>query len=301
MLGMALRDQIDKSKYDVYYPSHSEVDLLSLSQINHFFANTLPDKVIHLATYSGNIQFNQLYPVETFYRTTQIGLNVLKCCADYGVKKVLSVISSCAIADLGDKELEEADLWKGRPNKSIESHGLAKRNLHAFSMQIHNQCHTDCVCAIVNNSFGPYDSFSPEKTKVVGAFIKKFVEAKEKNAPSVTNWGSGIAKRELIYSKDASKLLLMALEKYNDSELPINIGTPNEVTIRELSNVISDVVGYTGEVIWDTTKGDGQLRKKLNLNRMNSILLDKPFQYTDFREAISETINWYKGNPQWQK
>lgn len=302
MLAKAVIDNVDKNRYNLIYPTHEQTDLLSLEQTRQLFTNVLPDKVIHLATYSGNIQFNQMYPVETFYRTTQIGLNVLKCCADFATKKVLSILSSCAIADLGDKELEESDLWQGRPNKSIESHGFAKRNLHAFSMQIHKQCHTKAVCAIVNNCFGPYDSFSPEKTKVVGAFIKKFVDAKEKNLPSVINWGTGIAKRELIYSQDAAKLILLALDKYDDSENPINIGTPNEITIKELSNTISKIVNYNGEVIWDTTKGDGQLRKKLDLTRMNSILLDnKSFQYTNFKLAMSETVNWYMENPTWPK
>jgi len=282
---------------NIFGTSHDKVDLLCPTQTKMLFKWAEPDYVVHLATYSGNGQFNQKYPFDTYWRTTQMALNVFEAARLCKVKKILSVLSSCSVADKGDVELTENDLHNGMPNQSIESHGFAKRNLHAISRCIFKQHGIPAVCCIVNNSFGPRDSFQPEKTKVVGALIKKFVDAKINGANSVINWGTGIAKRELIYSKDAAKLILMALANYNDSLTPINIGHPQEFSIRELSEMIKEIVGFDGHIVWDHSFSDGQLRKKLDLTRMNSELLSStPFEYTDMKTAMKETIDWYSEN-----
>jgi len=298
MLAVSLVDELTREpSNEVYTVYHKTCDLLSIEQTREKFLQVKPDIVIHLATYSGSAQFNVKFPIDTFYRTTLIGLNVLKVCSEIKPKKVLSILSSCAIADKGDVELKETDLWNGLPCENIESHGFAKRNLHAFSRQLYKQCGIDAVCCIVNNSFGPRDAFSLEKGKVISNLIKRFIEAKEKNMATVTLWGTGKPLREFIYCKDVAKLLMLALERHNDSITPLNIGSPNEISIKELAETIKLVVEYEGELLWDTSKGDGQMRKKLDLTRMNKVLLDNgPFNYTTFQDSLAETVKWYLEN-----
>lgn len=296
MLGLSTLHTEALEKYDkfVHLCPKEQTNLLKLEDVESLFESFRPTHVIHLATYSGNLQFNQKYPADTFYNTVQMGLNVLTAAKKYKVKKILSVLSSCAIADRGEEELQEDDLHKGPPNSSIESHGYAKRVLDIYSRQLNKQYGLNAVCAIVNNSFGPYDSFSPEKTKVIGAMIKRFVDAKDKGLEFVECWGSGIAKREFIYCDDVAKFLLLALEKYNDSSKPINIGSPDEISIKELAETTAKLVGYEGEIRWLKEKGDGQLRKKLDLTRMNEVFGE--CKYTKFEDGLKKTIEWYLKN-----
>lgn len=302
MIGRSLTPILQDAGFNILLCSHKICDLTNSQDTYNIFESFGPDYVIHLATYSGNIQFNQKYPADTFHNTSMMALNVLRASQKCKVQKVLSIISSCAIGEK-DSELLEWDLHEGPPNPSIESHGYAKRILDIYSRQLAKQYELNAVTAIVNNSFGQYDSFSPEKTKVIGAFIKKYVDAKEQNLPFVENWGTGKALREFIYCKDVAQLLLRVLYKYNDTTLPINIGHPDEISIKELAEKISKLVGYSGETRWLPEKGDGQLRKKLYIRRMErEILDDKQFDYTPFDLALSETIEWYlKNRKEWKK
>jgi GDP-L-fucose synthase len=293
MLGAATRFALMDRGAIVCSCSHKHVDLLDFDRTYTYFYHSKPDYIIHLATYSGNISFNKKYPADTFYKTAQIGLNVLTAAKELKVQKVVSILSSCAIADQGKDELYESDLWKGQPNSSIESHGFAKRNLDAYSRQLYHQHGLNYVCCILNNSFGPKDHFDLEKTKVVGALIKRFVDAKKANLPNVECWGTGSPLREFIYSYDAGEGIVQVLEKYNDSLEPINITADNEISIKDLTELIVDIVGYKGEVTWDITKGDGQMRKKLNTDKMNQYI---KINYTPMRQALEHTIKWYIKN-----
>jgi len=302
MLGHAIKrelmiprdeDRLKRHQTTVYNTSHTHVDLTKYEACRNWFYHAQPDYVIHLATYSGNVQFNQTYPADTFFNTSQMALNVLRACQEYKVKKVVSVLSSCAIADLGDVPLKESDLWAGPPNKSIESHGFAKRVLDAYSRQLNKQYGLNAVCCILNNSFGPYDSTDLKKTKVVGALIKKFIEAKRNHRQTVECWGSGKPLREFVYCEDAAEGILQVLERYDDPNEPINITSDVEISIKDLTELIADVVGYKGEITWDTSKTDGQMRKKLDSTKMKKYL---DFQITPMRDALVATVDWYERN-----
>jgi len=247
------------------------------------------DYVINLLTFSGNVAFNQKYPADTFYRTSAMGLNLLRTCNMLEIPKVVSILSSCAISDCGDKILDEYDLHMGPPHPSIESHGYAKRILDIYSRQIRYQYGSNYVTCILQNLFGPKDSTDLSKTKVVMSLIKKYWDAKLNNLPEVINWGTGIAKRELLYVKDAAEGVIQVLEKYNEPT-PINISSDFEITIKELAERISNKVEYTGQTVWDASKGEGQLRKKLSTDKMKQYL---DIKFTDFDQGLSETINWY--------
>ncbi len=291
MIGRPVVRILRERGYDVLGLTHGMCDLLKWQETINRFNNFKPDSVIHLATYSGNLQFNMKYPADTFHMTTQIGLNVLQATLECGAKDVLSIMSSCAVADRGEDVLKEADLWNGRPNKSIESHGFAKRMLDAFSHQLYLQHGLKAKTCILTNCYGPFDSFSIEKTKVVGALIKRFTLAAQDNAENVLCWGSGKPLRELMYSPDAAECIIQCLEKYDNFDLPLNIGSDQEVSIKELSEIIAGLCDYKGEILWDLTKTDGQLRKKLETSRMKEYITH---EMTPLASGLLQTINWYR-------
>jgi GDP-L-fucose synthase len=291
MIGRPVCRLLRERNYEVHGLTHEECDLLDVQLTKNIFNNIKPDGVIHLATYSGNLQFNSKYPADTFYKTSQIALNVLQSTLECGAKDVLSIMSSCAIADIGKDELKETDLWAGMPNHSIESHGFAKRMLDAFSRQLYTQHGLRAKTCILTNCYGPYDSFSIEKTKVVGALIKRFTLAKQEQSENVLCWGSGRPLRELMYAPDAAEAIIQCFENYHNYSLPLNIGSDQEVSIKDLSQMIASMCGYEGEILWDLTKTDGQLRKKLDTSRMKSFI---NMEMTSLLSGLAQTISWYK-------
>ena len=282
--------------------THEECNLLNIEQVRTRFAISRPDFVYHLATYSGNIDFNRKYPADTFYKTTQMALNVLNIANTFKVKKVVNLLSSCCLTDKGDSVLNEEDMWNGLPNPTIECHGLAKRILHAYSRQLYRQHGFISICAIANNSFGPFDGFSVEKTKVIGGLIKKFVEAKEKQLDEVVCWGDGSPKRSFVYSKDLVKLLNVVMFLYNNPLEPINLPQSIEISIKELAEKIKACVGFEGNIVWDTNKPNGQMRKHLDCFKFNQLANDIVIKFTNFDSALQETVDWYlKNKDTWTK
>lgn len=299
--------EIIKSLYtlgysDVYGVFHDECDLLDFHQVYATFSAYRPNLVVHAAGYNGGILWNKRYPATIFYKTAQMGLNVLEISRRFNVEKVLSIISSCSYPD-GVEEMKEGSLWDGPANPTVECHAYAKRLLDAFSRQISHQYETKCVSVVLNNSYGPYDNFHPEKTKVVGALIKKFIDARDQNLEEVTCWGTGAPLRELTYSVDAGRMIAQALFLHDNCRTVLNIGSDEEISIKDLAELISTIVGYKGRILWDTSKLDGQYRKKLDVTTAKKLLGDK-FIITPIKQAIKETVDWYekhKGYPTLQK
>lgn len=294
MMGRAICTQLKMAGHKLDPVPHGECDLMQESQVVSRFEEFRPDYVIHAAGYNGGIAWNQKYPEKIFRRTVRMGLNVLESCSLFDVKRTVSIISSCAYPDLGEKPLQESDFWNGLPNPSVECHGLAKRMLHAYSRQLNKQGSCgEYLCAVVNNSYGPWDSFHPLKTKVVAALIKKFVEAKENSLPQVHCWGTGAPLREFIYAEDAAAGIIVALGSWDMERGDIVNITGHETSIKGLTEMIAELVGYEGEVIWDTDKPDGQMRKSLDATEINKL----SFQvYYSLKAGLQKTIDWYVEN-----
>lgn len=276
----------------VFPVSHKSNDLLNYNDVFHLFDSVRPHYVIHCAGYNGNIDFNKRYPVNIYGQTMQMALNVFNVATKFNVKKIVSLISSCAYPDLGNQALKEKDFWNGEPNRSVDAHGFAKRGILEFGRQITKQYQIPCVGMCVNTCYGPYDNFSVEKTKVVGGLIKKFSEAKKNNDPYVECWGTGRAKREFIFAEDVGRYLPLVLQDYDDSEYPTNIGSGKEYEIRELAEKVKTAVGYEGEIKWDTSKPDGQMSKLLDNSRMKELWGD--LEFTGLEEGIERTVEWYE-------
>lgn len=298
MIGRCICDELQKMEAYVDPVPHSECDLLDIDQVRERFELFEPDIVMNLASWNGGIEWNIKHPAKIFYRTLQIGLNVNGIAADKRVDHIINILASCAYPDQGHEILEESNFWNGMPNSTVEGHGLAKRSLHAFARQITKEFQIPTTSLILTNAFGPFDSFHPSKTKVIGALIRKFVEAKIMGKNKVIAWGSGSPLREFIYSRDAGRAITASVVHSNElfkksgpQSLLFNIGSGQEVSIRELTEVIAELVGYKGEVVWDTSKQDGQHRKLLKSKQY--------VEMTPLRQALKETIEWYKENKEY--
>lgn len=298
MVGGAICQSLQRQGARVDPCPHEECDLLDRVQFHERIWTVKPDYVIHAAGWNGGIEWNRRYPEAIYYKTSLMALNVLKSCVNSSVEKVVSIISSCAYPNGLIGAMKEDDFWNGLPNTSVECHGLSKRMLDAYSRQINREHGLMAVCAVLTNSYGPCDSFHPDKTKVVGALIRKFVEAKERGDKEVVCWGTGAPLREFMYSEDAGSALVEVLSKYDDPTKVINVGSGQEVSIKELTETISEVVGYEGNVVWDADKQDGQMRKLLDSSRFRDLLVEGWANHS-LKYGIGVTVEWYKQNKEY--
>ena len=291
--GKAICEYLIQKGANVIFPKHSEVNLIDLEQINRFLDFARPDYCIHAAGYNGGIEFNRMYPADILYANTVMGLNIHHACEYMQVKKIVSITTSCAYPDTGMELLKEDTFWEGLPNPTIRSHGLAKRMLQAASEAYKAQYDLNGVTVCVTNLYGPRDTFNLTRTKVVGALIRKFVEAKQNEEDSVECWGTGDPMREFMYVNDAAEAVVQALEKYDDNSQPLNIGTGKDISIKDLVEYIVDIVKYEGEVVWNTDKPDGQMKKLLDTSKMKEFIEIDPI---DIKTGLASTIQWYMNN-----
>lgn len=291
MVGRSiLRNNIDN--YKIVGDDH-KFDLTDYDNVDKLFKDIKPTHVIHLASLNGNISFNNKYPSDIFYTTTSIAMNILKASTKYNIKKIVSAISSCAYPCNKELLIEE-EFWDGEPHTSVDAHGFAKRFILEYSRQIYKQYQTLSVGVCFNTCYGPYDNFDLNKTKVMGSLIKKFLEAKYNNDPYVEVWGTGNPMREFIYVDDVAKMIFKVLDKYSNPFYPINVGSGKDISIRDLSYLIKSVIGYNGNILFNSSKPDGQMKKLLSNANMEKYF--GPQEFTTLEEGIERTVKWYEAN-----
>lgn len=259
--------------------------------------DTKPYCIINLMADTGGIVYNRLYPADIFYNNTMMNLNLLYTAQafskKFGIEKVLSILTSCSYPDNGQELLSEGQFYDGLPNESVQGFGLAKRNIEAYSRFLNKQYGFPAYTCAVTNLFGEHDSFNLQRAKVLSSLVRKFVEAKQLAKPTVECLGTGSPRREFLYAPVAAELVCQALEKYDDPTLPLNIGSGEDISIKDLAEKIKYLVGYEGRIEWKIAAGDGQMKKLLDVSRMKNILDYKPFS---FDEAVLRTIRWYENN-----
>ena len=292
-LGSAIAAKVKEKGGEPIILRHKEVNLHDLNATIQFLTAVQPDFCIHAAGYNGGIEFNRMYPADIFYSNTIMGLNIHHACEYLGVKKVLSIMTSCAYPDTGMDVLSEETFWNGLPNKTIRAHGIAKRTLQIAAEAYNDQYELDAVTVCVTNLYGPNDTFNLVRTKVVGALIRKFVEAVIEEENTVECWGTGAPMREFMYVDDAAEAIVQALQKYDNCSIPLNIGTGKDISIKRLVEYISKAVSYKGEVFWNTEKPDGQMKKLLDTIRMTDYVEINPIEV---EEGIKQTVEWYINN-----
>jgi GDP-L-fucose synthase len=251
------------------------------------------DIVIHLAAKVGGIGFNQQYPGELFYDNAIIGIQLIEAARRAGVKKCVILGTVCAYPKYTPVPFREDELWNGYPEETNAPYGLAKKMLLVQSQAYRQQYGFNSIYLLPVNLYGPRDNFNPESSHVIPALIKKFIEAVEDDHRPVEVWGTGAASREFLYVDDCARAIVLATEKYDKPE-PVNIGAGREISIKDLVNLIADITGFKGEIMWDVEKPDGQPRRCLDVSRAKN---EFGFEAkTGFEEGLKATIEWYMAN-----
>lgn len=251
------------------------------------------DIVIHLAARVGGIGFNRNYPATLFYDNAVMGIQLMEAARQEGVEKFVAIGTVCAYPKFTPVPFKEADLWNGYPEETNAPYGLAKKMLLVQAQAYRQQYGFNSIFLLPVNLYGPGDNFELERSHVIPALIRKFIDAVETNKKEIVVWGTGRASREFLYVEDAAEGILLATERYNKPE-PVNIGAGFEIKIKDLVELIAELTGFDAEIVWDTTKPDGQPRRCLDVNRAK-----QEFGFvvkTDFREGLKEVVKWYKNN-----
>lgn len=251
------------------------------------------DIVIHLAAKVGGIVFNQQYPGELFFDNAIISIQLIEAARLAGVKKCVIIGTVCAYPKYTPVPFRESDLWNGYPEETNAPYGLAKKMLLVQSQAYRQQYGFNSIYLLPVNLYGPRDNFNPDSSHVIPALIKKFVDAVEDGHRPVEVWGTGAASREFLYVDDCARAIVLATEKYDKPE-PVNIGAGREISIKDLVNLIADIIGFQGEIRWDVTKPDGQPRRCLDVSRARE---EFGFEAkVGFEEGLRATVEWYMKN-----
>ncbi|MBT4584458.1 MAG: GDP-L-fucose synthase [Phycisphaerae bacterium] len=272
----------------------SEYDLTNQSDVQRMYKEQHPDVVVHLAAACGGIGANVENPARFLYENAMMGLMLLEQGRQHELKKFVLISTTCSYPKDAPLPLQEDSIWTGKPVGATGPYGMAKRLLHEACETYGRQYGLDCAVLVPANLYGPEDHFEEEKSHVIPAIIRRYVEAKDAGLESVSNWGTGSPTREFLHVADAAEAIAIAAEKDVDC-VPINLGTGIETSIAELTELIASTVGYEGEVEWDTSKPDGQPKRYLDVSRCKELL---GFEAKiSLEDGIRETVEWYRANP----
>lgn len=293
-LGSFVVEQLRaKGCRDIVVPRSADYDLVQMDAVTQLYADAKPDLVIHLAARVGGIGANQANPGRFFYDNLMMGTQLIEVGRRVGLRKFVALGTICAYPKFAPIPFQEDDIWSGYPEETNAPYGLAKKMMLAQSQAYRQQYGFNSIVLFPVNLYGPRDNFDLNTSHVIPALIRKFGEAKESSRAQVELWGDGSPSREFLYVEDAAEGILLAAEHYNDS-LPVNLGTGEEVAIRDLANIIAKEIGFAGSITWDTTKPNGQPRRCLDVTRAKQLF---GFQARHrLSEGLKKTVQWYLEN-----
>lgn len=290
---VVVRKLQERGAKEVFVPTIEKYDLVDPQGIKQMLDDAKPDVIIHLAAHVGGIGANREHPAEFFYDNLMMGVQLMHEAWKRGVEKFVAIGTVCAYPKFTPVPFKEDDLWIGYPEETNAPYGLAKKMLLVQSQSYRQQYGFNSVFLLPVNLYGPGDNFNPASSHVIPALIRKCVEAQEAGADEIVVWGDGSPTREFLYVEDAAEGILMATEKYNDSD-PVNLGSGFEISIKDLAETIAAKTGFQGKLVWDTTKPNGQPRRALDTSRAWERFSFKA--QVDFDEGLQKTINWYREN-----
>jgi len=280
----------DRKCENVLIADLPEYDLRNLDDIERMFDDQKPEILIHLAAVVGGIGANKENPGKFFYDNAIMGIQLIHEAYLHGIEKMVILGTICCYPKHTPVPFKEEDLWNGYPEETNAPYGLAKKMLLVQSQAYRQQYGFNSIFLMPVNLYGPGDNFDPNSSHVIPALIKKCVDAKRNSSDSITVWGTGKASREFIYVDDAAEGIILATEKYNKSD-PVNLGSGYEISIKKLADLIAEFSGYEGNIFWDHSKPDGQIRRNLDISNGR-----KEFGFeanTSFEKGMKETIKWH--------
>ena len=291
MVGSAIVRELNKQGYEnIITRSHSQLDLTNQLAVENFFKTEKPEYVFLSAAKVGGIVANNTYPADFLYENMMIEMNVINSAFKNNCKKLEFLGSSCIYPKFAEQPITEDSLLTGSLEPTNEAYALAKISGLRYCQYLNKQYGTNYISVMPTNLYGPNDNYDSVNSHVLPAMIKKFHDAKENNFSAVTCWGDGSALREFLYVDDLADLCVFLMNNYNEQD-PVNAGSGEEISIKDLAELVASIVGYRGEILWDTTKPNGTPRKLLDLSKSKNIgwkyktpLIDGiKMTYEDFR------------------
>ncbi len=281
----------ERGAKEIFVPKREDCDLRGTGATVRMLEQAKPDIVIHLAARVGGIGANRAHPAEFFYDNLMMGVPLMHHSCKMGVKKFVAIGTVCAYPKFAPVPFKEDDLWNGYPEETNAPYGLAKKMLLVQAQAYRQQYGFNAIYLLPVNLYGPGDNDDLESSHVVPAMIRKFLEAGAAGEDHATLWGDGSATREFLYVEDGAEGIAFATERYDKPE-PVNIGSSYEISIKDLAEMIMRLTGFSGRIEWDTSKPNGQPRRKLDTGRA-----EREFGFrasTPFEEGIARTIEWYR-------
>ncbi len=282
-----------KGASDIIVPRSTDCDLTDGARVAQLFGDTKPDLVFHLAAQVGGIGANRDNPGAFFYGNMAMGLHVLEQARLHGTKKVVVTGTVCAYPKFCPVPFKEDDIWNGYPEETNAPYGVAKKALLVMAQSYRQQYGSNFVVLFPVNLYGPRDNFDLQTSHVIPAMIRKFIEARERGDEQVVLWGDGSPTREFLYVEDCTEGLMLAAEQYDDPD-PVNLGTGQEIAMRQLADKIKTLTDYEGGIHWDSSKPNGQPRRMLDVTRAKQRFgFSAP---TALDDGLVQTIAWYRAN-----
>jgi GDP-L-fucose synthase len=293
-LGSFVTEALKAKGYNnLVVPRRKDVDLTNEAAVEKLYKDVKPDAIIHLAAEVGGIGANRDNPGRYFFANMAMGLHLIEGARKHGLKKFVQVGTICAYPKFTPVPFREEELWNGYPEETNAPYGVAKKALLVMCQGYRQQYGLNASYLLPVNLYGPRDNFDLKTSHVIPALIRKTIEAKRAGKPTIEAWGTGSASREFLYVEDAAAGVVAAFEKYDEPE-PINLGAGREITIKALTELVAKTAGYTGTIVWDPTKPDGQPRRCLDVSRAKKHLDWQ--STTTLEDGLRKTIAWYEAN-----
>jgi GDP-L-fucose synthase len=290
-LGKRLVDRLRSEGEDPFVARRRDYDLTVAGDAERLFAEAKPERVFHLAAEVGGIGANRANPGRYWYANTAMGTNVLEQSRLTGVDKLVLLGTICSYPKFAPTPFKEADLWEGYPEETNAPYGVAKKALLVGAQAYREQYGLNSVYLLPVNLYGPGDNFDLESSHVIPALVRKMIEAQERGDAEVVLWGDGSPTREFLYVEDCAEGIVLASQRYDGGE-PVNLGTGEEISIRELAELVAELTGFEGGLVWDTSRPNGQPRRQLDVTRAKKLF---GFEArTPLRTGIERTIAWYR-------
>jgi GDP-L-fucose synthase len=280
---------------DICVIRRRDYDLVLAEDCERLYREVKPQVVIHLAAVVGGIGANRENPGRFFYENIMMGVQLIEGARVHGIEKLVQVGTICSYPKFTPLPFKESDLWNGYPEETNAPYGIAKKALLVQLQAYRDQYGLNGIYLLPVNLYGPGDNFDPGSSHVIPALIKKCADAVRNGESTVEVWGTGEPTREFLYVDDAAEGIVQAAENYNGRE-PINLGSGKEITIKELVHLIARETGFTGNIVWNSAKPDGQPRRRLDVSLAAELL--GFHARTDFTEGLRLTVEWYKGQAQ---
>jgi GDP-L-fucose synthase len=291
-LGSHLVERLSAEGLDPFVARRRDYDLTREADAQRLFADSRPELVFHLAAEVGGIGANQASPGRYWYANLAMGANVLEQARLNDVAKTILLGTVCAYPKSAPVPFREDELWNGYPEETNAPYGVAKKALLVGAQAYREQYDTNAIYLLPVNLYGPRDNFDLETSHVIPALIRKMVDSRERGDKDIVLWGDGSPTREFLYVDDCVEALWLAAQRYDGAE-PVNVGSGEEISIRDLGALVAELTGFEGEITWDESRPNGQPRRRLDVSRAEQLFGFRA--RTGLREGLVRTISWYRG------